>query len=162
MDTFVKVPGSAASTAFRISFNCSDCSTPQILLVPYVLVRRHENFKAGRLCGIKQFTVLQSIPPIRSTFFYGMAAEGASDCSWRTVVEQNAHSEAADRYVEAAGSKFQHRLDFLTGDGELFDDFVDGHPMLKVFKHNRNWRTTTLEQPCAANFAGDSLNGRAL
>jgi hypothetical protein len=53
--------------------NYSDFPPRQILLVTYVLVRRYEDFEAGRFCRIKQFAVFQLIPPLRSAFLYGMA-----------------------------------------------------------------------------------------
>jgi hypothetical protein len=118
--------------------------------------------KASRLCGIKHFAVLQAIPPLRSAFRYGMSPQGASNSSGRAVVEQNAHSETTDGHVEAAGSELKDCLNFLTRDRELLDDFVDGHSMLKILKNNRNRRTSAFEQPCATDFAGDSLYGRAL
>jgi hypothetical protein len=139
-----------------------DFSSPQILLMTDALVSRQKYFKASRLCGIKQFAVLQPIPPLRSAFLYSMAAQGGRNSSGRAVVEQNAHSETTYGHVEAAGSELKDCLNLLTSDGELLDDFVDGHSMLKILKNNRNRRASALEQPGATHFAGDSLNGRAL
>jgi hypothetical protein len=63
--------------------------------------------------------------------------------------------QVADAYVEAAGSELQDGLNLRTR-GELLDDFVDGHSMLKILKNNRSQRENALEQAGATDFIWES------
>ena len=63
----------------------------QVLLIPDVLVRRHQKLKPGLFGGLDQFAICEFFPPTRSRFLHGMANPQTREAARRTVVEKNEH-----------------------------------------------------------------------
>src|SRR5580704_3151768 len=64
--------------------------------------------------------------------------------------------------VQAAGGKFQHRLNLLSRYMELLDDFLDAGAGLKIFEHRRYGHTRPAEYPRTTPFARNAFNSGAL
>ena len=65
-------------------------------------------------------------------------------------------------WVETSRGKFKHGDNLLSLHVKPLRDFVDGGPGFEIFKHNGNRHARILENPRAADLAGDALHSWAL
>jgi hypothetical protein len=103
-------------------------------LIADILVGAYQHLKTSPLGCRKQFAIGQAVPTSFSAFGYGVAQKRSSGSSWSAIVQQNEHLTVPDRRgVKTSCREFKHSLDLLASDRKLLNDFIDRHPVLKVF-----------------------------
>src|SRR6266566_2662835 len=70
--------------------------------------------------------------------------------SKRTRIIQSSCASRNRRRVEAAGGKFEHRLNLLPRHMKLLDNFLDARTRLKIFKNRSDGHPGIAKHPCAA------------
>jgi hypothetical protein len=88
----------------------------------------------------------------------------SADRYGRGLVEQNPHlARVLRRLVETAGGKLDDGFHLLAVKSiEPFHDIVNTGSGFEVLEDGGHWHPGSLENPCAADFAGNALDGRAL
>src|SRR5271157_6011908 len=77
-------------------------------------------------------------------------------------IRQSGGTRRSRRCVEAAGGKFEHRLNLLPRYMKLLDDFLDARTCLKIFKDRSHGHAGATEYPRTTALTGDALHGGAL
>jgi hypothetical protein len=115
------VPSAAAQDDNR------DLPLGKILLIPDILVGRHEDFKSRLLQPLRSFAVFWFMATQRSALSDRMTAEGKRDRTPRAGVQQGPHSRLADRCIQTASREFKDGLDLLARSRILLQELFDGH-----------------------------------
>jgi hypothetical protein len=68
-----------------------DPASLQVLLIPDIFVRRHDEVETGLLGDLDQLAICEFFPPARPGLLHGMTGKETGKSSWRAVVEKNAH-----------------------------------------------------------------------
>src|SRR5581483_4943341 len=104
------------------------------------------------------------VPALLPGSFDGVTFQKLPERHGRCLIEQDQHLRGIFRAsVEAAGRKFDHRLDlFALQTVEPFQDVVDIGARLEVLEDSRNRHPGALQNPCAADFAGNAFDRGAL
>src|SRR5271166_6760155 len=63
---------------------------------------------------------------------------------------------------QALRREMQNRVDLIARDGEFLHDFFHGQASFQILEYRGNRHPGIFKYPCAADFAGDALHGRAL
>src|ERR1019366_7496314 len=58
--------------------------------------------------------------------------------------------------------EMQYSVDLFARNGEFLHDFFHGQASFQILEHRGNRHPGILKHPCATDFAGDALHGRAL
>ena len=117
--------------------NESDRSAREVLLMANVLVGRQEHIESAGFGGVEQLAVAQPVPALCACSLHRMASHESREPTRRAVIEEDQHSSGVGwRLLEAAGDEFQHSVDLVLGDVELFHHLVDCQTGFKIFKND--------------------------
>ena len=123
----------------------------------------------GKVAGSLGLTATPTVEDLRDhmSSFWSCTACGRctlacpAGLSTRRIVRL-ARAAYSDSELSLENPTLRAPVELLTRDGKLFDQLFNAHACFKVFKQNLHRGASSAQHPCAADFAGDAFDSRAL